>query len=176
LDLSSNEAKPCRDHKIPTRPTSAILAGGGKTTKNQIEVMLNADLTVVDNHASLTLPGALGSKVYAQIASAVNNETKRRIAATANSTPQTLRVSHTTSGVGFRARIRSLVRQEYSKIDQDTTLTDGVIPSCTAYLVIDRPVQSAGAITDTIVKNVIGALLDVILTSGQLDKLLNQEG
>jgi hypothetical protein len=99
----------------------------------------------------------------------------RRIAATATTTRQELKIKHSERGAGYKARIRSEVRLDYQKLDQDTSLTGGVIPSESVYLVIDRPVQSGGAITDTITKNNIGAVLDVILTSGQLDKLLNLE-
>jgi hypothetical protein len=138
--------------------------------------MLTADLTVLDNHAGLTLQGSLGSKVYAQVAALLANSTLRRIAATASTTPQELTIGHSfTGGTGFKQRIRSVVRTSYRKVDQDTTLTDGVIPSMSTQLVIDRPVQSAGAITDTITINTLMALIDVVLTSGQLAKLLNQE-
>jgi hypothetical protein len=138
--------------------------------------MLSQNLTVVDNHASLTLPGALGSKVYNQIATNIINQVYRRIAATANTTPQELKIQHAVSGAGFKARIRSSIRHDYTDLTKDTTLTDGVVPSSSLYLVMDRPVQSAGAITDTIVTNQLGALLDVILTAGQFAQLLNQEG
>jgi len=137
--------------------------------------MFTSDLTVVDNHASLTLPGALGSKVYPQIPWPSATATARRIAATAGSTPQLLVIGHEVRGTGFRARIRSLIQHRYSKIDQDTSLTDGVIPSMTWGLTLDRPVQSASAITDAVIGNNLGALLDVILTSGALAKFLNQE-
>jgi hypothetical protein len=137
--------------------------------------MLTANLTVVDNHASLTLPGALGSKVYNQVASIIANQVLRRIAATANTTPQTLLIGHQSTGKGFAARIRSTVRANYSDLTKDLADVGGIVPSCSAYLVIDRPVQSDGAITDAIVTNCIGAVLDVILTSGQLTQVLNQE-
>jgi hypothetical protein len=137
--------------------------------------MLTANLTVVDNHAALTLPGALGSKVYNQIASAVQTEVWRRIAATANTTPQTILIGHKVTGVGFFQRIRSTVRTNYSDLTQDTTLTNGVIPSASVYTVIDRPTQSAGKITDAIVTNLVGAVCDVLLTSGNLAQILNQE-
>jgi hypothetical protein len=137
--------------------------------------MLTADLAVVDNHASLTLPGALGSKTYNQVTSTDPTQSVRRIAATATTTRQELKIKHTERGSGFNARIRSEVRIDYTKLDQDTSLTGGVVPSESVYLVIDRPVQSGGAITDTITKNNIGACLDVVLTSGAIDKLLNLE-
>jgi hypothetical protein len=139
--------------------------------------MLTADLTVVDNHAGLTLAGALGSKVYAQVNPQSANTTLRRIAATANTTPQEMSIGHQlTGGTGYRQRIRSALRFTYRKVDQDTTLTDGVIPGMSAQFVLDRPVLSAGAISDVVLINVTMALIDVLLTSGQFAKFLNQEG
>ena len=137
--------------------------------------MLTSDLTVVDNHAGLTLPGALGSKVYAQITGPIGQQIVRRIAATANTTQQTLSIGHTLSGTGFAQRLRSLVKHEYRVINADSSLTGGVVPYSTCYFVQDRPIQSGGNITDTILTNNLGALLDVLLTSGQWAKLLNQE-
>jgi hypothetical protein len=137
--------------------------------------MLTANLTVVDSHSGLTLPGTLGSKVYNQIAGTIANQVLRRIAATANTTPQTLLIGHQLSGKGFDARIRSTVRANYQDLTKDLDLTAKVIPSASAYLVIDRPVQSDGAITDAIVTNLIAAVADVILTSGALAQILNQE-
>lgn len=137
--------------------------------------MLSANLTVVDSHSSLTLPGVLGSKVYNQVASVIANQLVRRIAATANTTPQELLIAHQVTGKGFDARIRSTVRSNYKDLTKDTADTGGVTPSCSAYMVWDRPVQSDGAITDAIITNCIAAVCDVILTSGALAQLLNQE-
>jgi len=137
--------------------------------------MLSANLTVVDNHASLTLPGALGSKVYNQVATQIANQLLRRIAATANTTPQTLLIGHQVTGKGFAARIRSTVRANYQDLTKDLADTGGIIPSASVYNVIDRPVQSDGAITDAIITNMFGAICDVMLTSGAFAQILNQE-
>lgn len=137
--------------------------------------MLSSNLTVVDNHSSLTLPGALGSKVYNQVASPIQNQVLRRIAATANTTPQVITIGHQVTGKGFSARIRTLVRQTFTDLTKDLAETGGIVPSCSASVVLDRPVQSDGAITDAIVTNSLAAVLDVILTSGALAQLLNQE-
>jgi len=137
--------------------------------------MLTSDLTVVDNHASLTLPGLLGSKVYAQITGPIGQQIVRRIAATANTTQQTLTIGHTLAGSGFAQRLRSLIKHEYKAINADSSLTGGVVPYSTCYFVQDRPILSGGNITDAILTNNMSALLDVILTSGQWAKLLNQE-
>jgi hypothetical protein len=137
--------------------------------------MLTNDLTVVDSHAGLTLPGLLGSKVYAQITGPTGQQIVRRIAATAATTQQTLTIGHTISGTGFNARIRTLVRHDYKKLDADVSTTGGVMPVSACYFVQDRPIQSGGAITDAILTNNMAALVDVLLTSGQFAKLLNQE-
>jgi hypothetical protein len=137
--------------------------------------MLSSDLTVVDNHATITLPGLLGSKVYAQISAPGGTSIVRRIAATSGSTQQTLTVSHALQKTGFLARIRTLVKHEYKKIDADTSLTGGVVPYSFCQWTQDRPVLSGGVITDAVLTNNMAALLDVLLTSGQFAKLLNQE-
>lgn len=137
--------------------------------------MLNADLTVVDNHSSLTLPGLLGSKVYAQITGPIGQKIVRRVAATANTAPQTLTIGHEVSGSGGGETVSSLIRYDYSVRSADLSLTGGIIPKMSAQLVIRRHSQQGTYITDPIVTNGIAALLDVILTSGQLAKLLNQE-
>jgi hypothetical protein len=137
--------------------------------------MLTADLTVVDTHASLTLPGALGSKVYAQITGPIGQQIVRRIAATSNTTQQTLTIGHTLSGTGFGQRCRTLVRHDYRVLNSDISLTGGIVPYSANYWVQDRPIQSGGNVTDTILTNNMAALLDVLLTSGQFAKLLNQE-
>jgi hypothetical protein len=137
--------------------------------------MLTADLTVVDSHAGITLPGLLGSKVYAQITGPIGQQIVRRIAATANTTQQTLTIGHTLSGSGFAQRVRTLVKHEYKAINADSSLTGGVVPYSSNYWVQDRPILSGGIITDAVLTNNMSALLDVLLTTGQFAKLLNQE-
>jgi hypothetical protein len=136
--------------------------------------MLTADLIVVDNHASLTLPGSLGSKTYAQVSDeSPQNGTLRRIAATALTTPQEISIIHQISGKGDLARVRSLIRHRYTNFAYIDT--KGNFSSMSASIVLDRPLSTAEGITSTICKDSVGALLDVILTSGQLDKILNRE-
>lgn len=138
--------------------------------------MLTADLTVTSNAGSITLPGSSGATTFAQIGGGSTDAIVRRVAATANTTPQTLKTQHSVSGTGFKQRIRTLVRMDYQANNTDIADTGGVTPSASCYLVFDRPVQSGGAITDAIFKTMLGGLLHVVLASGQLDKLLNQEG
>lgn len=138
--------------------------------------MLSSDLTVTGNAGSITLPGDTGATTFSQITPGTNGTTfQRRVAATAGTTPETLVIGHTLSGSGFAQRLRTLVRMDYKALNTDIADTGGVTPSFSAYFVLDRPVQSGSAITDTILKRQIGRLLHVLLASGQLDKLLNQE-
>lgn len=137
--------------------------------------MLTSDLTVVDNHASITLQGLLGSKVYAQISGFSGQQVVRQIAATANTTQQRMTISHAVVKTGFLARLRTLVKHEYKVLSADTSLTGGVVPYSYCQFTQDRPLQSGGAITDAILTNNAMALIDVLVTTGQFAKLLNQE-
>lgn len=138
--------------------------------------MLTADLAVNASRATVTLPGSAGSLTFAQITGTGNSTSiVRRVSATANTTPQTLTIGHELKGAGFAQRCRSVVRCDYRALNTDIADTGNVTPSASAYLVIDRPIQSGGAITDAIIKNLIGQICDVLTVSGQADKLLNQE-
>jgi hypothetical protein len=136
--------------------------------------MLTADLTVTDS-GTATKPGALGAKVFALVASLVNDKTLRRIAATATTVPNEMSVQHSLTGAGFKQRCRTVVKFEIRRLDTDTSLTGGVIPSATIYQVIDRPIQSNGYITTAHLQSLQGQLTDAILASGAFDKLLNME-
>lgn len=139
--------------------------------------MLTADQTLVSNRASQTLPGSDASDVFNQVATNEPGTILRRVQATASTTPQELRTIHSlTGGTGFKRRIRNVVRNTYSDWNADPTETGDVVPSASVTLTIDRPQNSGGAITDTIVKNLLGQVMDLLLISGQLDKFLNSEG
>jgi hypothetical protein len=84
-------------------------------------------------------------------------------------------VRHSMSGSGFRQRVRSVVRFDFTRLDTDIADTDGVTPSASAYVVLDRPVQSAGAITTAHLQSLVGWLVDAFCVSGQFDKILNLE-
>lgn len=137
--------------------------------------MLTQDLTVTSNASTITLPGSSGATTFAMIASPLASKSQRRVAATAGTTPQSLSIGHTKSGSGFKQRTRSVVRMDYVANNTDIADTGNVTPSASAYFVLDRPVQSGGAISDTVLKTMIGGLLHVLLASGQLDKILNEE-
>lgn len=137
--------------------------------------MLTQALTVTGNQTAVALPGSYGAVVFDLIGSPSGTSTKRRVSSTANATPQVLTISHESKGTGFKSRVRSVVRYDYTRNDVDLSTVGGIVPSYSCYLVIDRPRQSGGSISTTHVKDGIGMLLDVITKSGQLDKLLNEE-
>lgn len=137
--------------------------------------MLTTDQTLVSSRASQTLPGAAGSTVFAQITGTVGNAVDRRVAATANTTPEVLKISHEVKGVGYKQRCRSLISTKMTYNNTDPSVTGGVVPSFGWSLVLDRPLQSGGAVTVQHIKDKLGQLMDTLLISGQLDKFLNQE-
>lgn len=139
--------------------------------------MITADIVLVSNRASQTLPGSDVSDTFNQVTTTEAGTVLRRVAATASTTPQEFKISHSlTGGTGFKRRIRSVMRNQYTDLTKDTDLTGGVTPSFAWTLTLDRPVLSDSAITDTILKNALGQLMDMLLQSGNLDKFLNQEG
>lgn len=135
--------------------------------------MLNNDLTVTDNGTG-TKPGSAGALVYALRSTDVTGSV-RSVAAVSTTTPKLLTIGHSMTGSGFKQRIRTQIKHNYSKLDSDLSTTGGVVPSSQVHIVIDRPVNSGGFITTAIVKEQIGAILDTIMVAGQLDKILNQE-
>jgi hypothetical protein len=138
--------------------------------------MLTANLNVTSNAGSITLPGNVGVTVFAQITGTGNSTSiLRRVSATAGTTPQTLTIGHTLAGTGFNQRLRSVVRMDYKALNTDIADTGGVTPTASFYSVLDRPIQSGGAITDAIIQNLIGGQIHVIVASGQLAQLMNQE-
>jgi len=137
--------------------------------------MLTQDQTLVSSRASQTLPGAAGSTVFAQITGTVGNSVERRVAATANTTPEVIKIAHEVKGVGYKQRCRSVVKSSRTYNNTDPSTTGGVIPSFNWTLTLDRPLQSGGAVTTQHIKDGLGQLMDVLLISGQLDKFLNQE-
>lgn len=135
--------------------------------------MLTSDLTVTDNGTG-TKPGSAGALTYALRGTDLTSST-RSVSAVATTTPKVLTISHQTTGSGFKQQISTVIKHSYQKLDSDLADTGGVTPASQVHIVIRRPVNSGGAITNTVLKEQIGGLLDVIMASGQLDKLLNQE-
>jgi len=83
--------------------------------------------------------------------------------------------SHQIVGTAYKARIRSMLKFQLKDLTKDPTLTGGIIPSAAAYLVIDRPVNSGGAIINAQVDDLVGWLIDTITQSGVLASFYNQE-
>lgn len=137
--------------------------------------MLSSSLTVISNQASVTLPGAVGSKSFAQVAGGTGNQVLRRIAATATTTPEEILISHQETGKGLQRRTQSVIKAMLRKENADLSTTGGIIPSAEAYLVIRRPIGLGTVITDAEVKTLIGEVLDVVTRAGQLDAILNLE-
>lgn len=139
--------------------------------------MLTADQTLVSNRASQTLPGSDASDVFVQVATNEPGTVLRRVTATALTTPQELRVIQAlTGGNGFKRRRRTVVRNTITDLTADPADTGDIVPSASVSLTIDGPVNSGGAITDTMLKNMLGQIMDLFLISGQCDKLLAGEG
>lgn len=135
--------------------------------------MLTNDLTVTATGSS-TKPGSAAAKVFNLVSTEANKST-RRVASTSTSTPEVCVIRHETVGTGFKQKLRSQIEFSFTRQDTDLADTAGVVPFARAYLVIERPVQSAGAITTTHVKDLISQVIDTICVSGQCDKLLNLE-
>jgi hypothetical protein len=135
--------------------------------------MLTNDLTVTDNGTG-TKPGSAGALTYALRGTDLTGST-RSVAAVSTTTPKVLTIQHRITGTGFNQQISSVIKHSYQKLDSDLADTGGITPASQVHIVIRRPVNSGGAITNTVLKEQIGAVLDVIMASGQLDKLLNQE-
>lgn len=137
--------------------------------------MLTSDLTLTSNADPAALPGDTGATVFAQITGPSGNTIKRQVAATAGTTPEVLTIAHTETGTGYKRRRRTLVKLDFTALNTDIADTGGVTPGFSTHWVLDRPIQSGGAVTDTIIKRQIGRLLHCLLTVGHLDKLLNSE-
>lgn len=135
--------------------------------------MLNNDLTVTDNGTG-TKPGSVGALVYA-LRSTEASGSVRSVAAVSVTTPKLLTIGHNMSGAGFKQVARTMIKWSYQKLDSDLSVTGGVIPACGATFTFYRPINSGGYITTAIMKEGIGAVLDTVMVSGQLDKLLNME-
>jgi hypothetical protein len=136
--------------------------------------MLSANLTLTSNGTG-TKPGSTGALAFVQIATALNNQTVRRVVATATTTPQLMTIGHQHGKTGWKERIRSVFRYDFSRKDTDASLTGGIIPAFSFYAVLDRPVVSNGYITTAHMKDGIGYTLDALMQSGNIDNFLNEE-
>lgn len=136
--------------------------------------MLTSNFTATSG-STATKPGTTGARIFNLVANGPDGSTLRRYAATASTVPLTMQVKHSRSGKNFKERIRSVIRFDVQKLDSDLTLTEGVIPSASAYLVIDRPARSAGFIINAQIDDLVGWVLDTVTQSGILASLYNEE-
>jgi hypothetical protein len=137
--------------------------------------MLTNDLVVVSNQGTVTLPGNQATKTFNQVAGSNGNAVLRRIAATANTTPEEILISHQVTGSGYATVCRSLIKASIRKTNVDTTTTGGIVPACSVGLTITRPLNMGANIVDDNIEDLLGQVFDVITRSGQLAKILNQE-
>jgi len=178
LHLLGQAPSPCGEGILVFSCSSAKSTIGPKklkTSNDKSEAMLTSDQTLVSSRGSQTLPGTAGSTVFAQITGTVGNAVERRVAATSNTTPETIKVAHELKGIGYKQRCRSLIKHSRVYNNTDPSTTGGVVPSFSWSIVLDRPLQSGGAVTTAHIKDALGQLMDLLLISGQLDKILNQE-
>lgn len=138
--------------------------------------MLDENLTLADNAASLTNCGSTGSREFRLVAPpGADGSTLRRFAATAMTSRMEMRIAHSLTGKNWNSRTRTLVQNIFTKVDQDTDATGGVIPRATVGLTIDRPSNMGSIVTDAIVESMIGYIIAVVITAGNNEKLFNLE-
>lgn len=137
--------------------------------------MLTNDLVVVSNQGTVTLPGNQATKTFNQVAGSNGNAALRRIAATANTTPEEILISHQVTGSGYGMTCRTLIQAKIRKSNVDTTTTGGIVPQAKVDLVITRPLNMGANIVDDNIEDLLGQVFDVVTRSGQLAKILNQE-
>lgn len=129
--------------------------------------MLPNDITLNAN----TYIGTAGDKVYNLVSldNTAGSGTLRRVAATALTTPETLRISHRTTKKGDVTYDQHLVRLDESSNDP---LLGSLQASAWFVVVIPRGSTTA---TATTAKTLTGRVIHSVLQSGYLDKVLNGE-
>jgi hypothetical protein len=138
--------------------------------------MLDENLTVTDMGTGLANVGSTGSREFRLVAPpGADGSTVRRYAPTSMTSRSELRIAHQITGKNWNQRTRTLVQKIFTKIDQDTDVTGGVIPRATVGITYDRPSNMGSIYTDAILKSEIGYILALFLTSGNIDKLINLE-
>lgn len=129
--------------------------------------MLANDITLNAN----TYIGTAGDKVYNLVSfdSTSDSGTLRRVAATALTTPETLRISHRVIKKGNVTFDQHLVRL-------DETQQDPILGSLqgSSWFVSLVP-RGSTVITPTTAKTLTGRLIHSLLASGHFDKILNGE-
>lgn len=114
-----------------------------------------------------TYGGASAAKVF-DLISINDSRSLSRVAATSTTTPETLTVSHTSSGKSVVVD-RHLVRL-------DKSLQDPILGQVqlSAYMVLAVP-RGTSVVTSQEIKDIVGRLVAFEQAAGALDKLLNNE-
>jgi hypothetical protein len=125
------------------------------------------DTVSLDGDAE-ALPATTEGSISYDLISMDSGGSVRAVAALANSNPQTLKVSTSSSSKNGISRKRHLVRIDASADDED----EGLV-GYSAYLVIDRPVGTA--VTTDNITAAVGRICKLVNTTGYLTKVLNGE-
>jgi hypothetical protein len=137
--------------------------------------MLAENLTISDSTSGINNIGAGGSRLFALVALGADGSSVRRPADTAMTTRLEMMIRHQITGKGYAERFRSNFLFKQTKLDQDTSVTGGITPSASVSMTWDRPSKMGSIITDVHMKNMVGYLVQLMLTSGNAAAFLNQE-
>jgi hypothetical protein len=137
--------------------------------------MLSENLTLTDGGALGTNIGATGSRAFNLVANSFDGSALRRYATTATTDRMELLVRHALSGKGFSQRTRSNIKFSFTKVNQDTSLTGGIIPSVSSSWTLDRPTNMGSITTDALCTSLTAYLAAMLLTSGMMASLYNLE-
>jgi hypothetical protein len=121
-----------------------------------------------------TFGGASVAKSY-DLISIDNSKSLSRVAATSTTTPETLTISHQTSGTRLIAGQR-VVASDRHLVRVDKTFNDPIHGEVqlSAYLVLSVP-RGTTVVTLQEIKDQVGRLIALEQATGALDKLLNNE-
>jgi hypothetical protein len=137
--------------------------------------MLAEDLTIVDNGALGTNIGSTGSRAFARVFSTLDGTTQRRYAAGANTDRMEFLIRHSQTGKGFAARTLSNIKWTYTKVNQDTSTTGGIIPTASVNWSLNRPTNMASITTDALMTSLTAYLVALLTTSGNMARFYNLE-
>jgi hypothetical protein len=137
--------------------------------------MLDENLTLTDGGALGTNIGGTGSRAFALVANPLDGSALRRYAATATTDRMELLVRHALQGKGFSQRTLSNIKFTYTKVNQDTSTTGGVVPSVSASWSLNRPTNLSSITTDALCTSLSAYLVALLVGSGNMAKLYNLE-
>jgi len=140
-----------------------------------IKAMLSENLTLTDGGALGTNIGATGSRAFNLVANSFDGSALRRYAATATTDRMELLVRHALAGKGFSQRTRSNIKFTYTKVNQDTSTTGGIVPSVSSSWTLDRPTNMGTITTDALCTSLTAFMCAMLLTSGMMASLYNLE-